>query len=289
MKILVAGANGQLGSEIRNLASGYPAYEFFYTDFPDIDLTDQRSVDALIEKGGFEFIINCAAYTAVDKAETDMESAFKVNRDGVRYLAAAANRTNAFLIHISTDYVFDGQAHQPYKEDEPTEPVSAYGITKLEGEKEVFRNTERAIIIRTSWLYSSYGNNFVRTMLRLGRERGEVSVVSDQLGSPTCAYDLAKAILDIIPKCVGFSHPEIFHYAGQGVISWYDFALAIFELSGITCRVNPILTKDYPTAARRPLYSVLDSSKIRSQFDLIIPDWRDSLQLCLRRSGEINP
>jgi dTDP-4-dehydrorhamnose reductase len=287
MKILVTGANGQMGNEIRELAATYGNYDFFFTDLPEVNLTDGSAVNELVEQVTPACIINCAAYTAVDKAETETEMAYKINRDAVAYIASAASRINAFLIHLSTDYVFSGKATQPYLEDGPTEPISAYGKTKLEGEREVFRNTTRALIIRTAWLYSSFGQNFVRTMLRLGRERGEVNVVTDQQGSPTYAHDLAKAILDILPACGEIRHTDIFHYTNHGVTNWFEFARSIFELTGIDCRVNPVMTKDYPTAAQRPFYSVLDTSKIRKTFGIEIPFWKDSLLICLKKLGEI--
>jgi len=286
MKILVTGGNGQLGNEIRELVSGYPAYEFIFTDLPELDLTDDRALDDFIDMEKPGVIINCAAYTAVDKAEMEVNAAKLINRDAVQYLALAAARMDAFLVHISTDYVFNSTANKPFEEEDPAHPLSVYGSTKLAGEQEVLFNAKRAVIIRTSWLYSAFGINFVRTMLRLGKENKTVNVVSDQLGSPTYAHDLAKAILDILPKCLEFNDIKVFHYSNLGVTSWYYFAQAIFEIAGIDCHVNPIRTKDYPTLAQRPLYSVLNTSRIRAQFNIELPEWRDSLRLCLTRLGE---
>lgn len=287
MKIFITGANGQLGSELKKLSAHYPGYEYVWSDLPELDLTDEKAVSDFISQIKPEVILNCAAYTAVDKAEHDAETAFRVNRDAVRFLAQSARKTNAFLVHISTDYVFDGTAAVPYKENDRTAPTGVYGISKLEGERELIRYAERAMIIRTSWLYSCYGHNFVRTMLRLGREKGEVNVVNDQFGCPTYAKDLAETILNILPKGIGISPPEIFHFCNQGITSWFEFAQAIFEISGIPCKVNPIATKDYPVAAKRPPFSALDTAKIRNYFGIEIRHWKESLKDCLQEMPDI--
>jgi dTDP-4-dehydrorhamnose reductase len=282
MRILVTGANGQLGSEIKKLASDFYLHDYIFTDLPEVDITNENSVNDLIENRKPDFIINCAAYTAVDKAEEEKEAADRINCEAVKYLVRAADRNGSFLIHISTDYVFSGKAHKPYEESDQTDPLSVYGSTKLGGEKTIKIFSKRAMIIRTSWLYSSFGNNFVKTMLRLGKERGEVNVVCDQVGSPTNAWDLAKAILESLPKCKNIDKVEYFHYTNQGVASWYDFARAVFEFAGMNCRVNPILTKDFPAAAKRPFYSVLNTYKFREHFGIGIPYWRDSLRACVK-------
>ena len=281
MKLIVTGANGQLGSELKRLSGLHREHHFVFTDLPDLDLTNASEVKSLVSSEQADILINAAAYTAVDKAESDSETAFKVNRDSVGHLASACEESGTLMIHVSTDYVFDGKGHRPYKENDACAPVSAYGISKLEGERELLRVAKRSVILRTSWLYSAYGHNFVKTMLRLGKERGEVSVVNDQIGSPTNARDLAQAIMDMLPKCSGLGTNECFHFTNSGVASWYDFALAIFELAGIPCVVTPIPTEAYPTPAQRPFYSVMDNAKIRSYFDLHILPWRESLKDCL--------
>lgn len=285
--ILVTGANGQLGSEIRSIGSLYPESSFTFTDREMLDLSNLCAIEEFFKGKKFDAIINCAAYTAVDKAESERELADTINHRFVSMLATIAQRDFAKLIHISTDYVFDGKHHRPYIETDPTDPQGVYGKTKCDGENAILGIApQNTIIIRTSWVYSSYGNNFVKTMLRLGKERESLGVIFDQVGTPTYARDLAHAILEILPN-INNEQPEIYHYSNEGVASWYDFATAIFELSGVTCRANPITTDQYPTPATRPHYSLLNKTKIKNDFNLSIPHWRDSLKGCLEQLGEI--
>ncbi|ARV15115.1 dTDP-4-dehydrorhamnose reductase [Polaribacter sp. SA4-12] len=279
--ILVTGGNGQLGSEIKDLEKNYPKYSFYFTDIKELDITNQLSVKIFIEKNNIDIIINCAAYTAVDRAENELELSDKINHLAVRNFAKIAKEQGIKLIQVSTDYVFDGTNYQPYIETNEPNPQSVYGKTKLDGELAMQEiNPEDSIIIRTSWVYSSYGNNFVKTMIRLGKERDELGVIFDQVGTPTYAKDLAKAILDIIPQ-LETKEVEVYHYSNEGVCSWYDFAKAIFELNYISVKVNAIETSEYPTIAKRPLYSVLSKSKIKKQFNVEVPYWKESLTNCL--------
>lgn len=282
MNILVTGAYGQLGSEIKELAALYPSFNFLYTDVDSLDITSDEAVEQFFAENKVEAVINCAAYTAVDRAETDEGNALLVNAIAPGILAKCAAKTAATMIHISTDYVFAGNASQPYSEEDQVDPQGVYGRTKLEGEQRVLAENPDSVIVRTSWLYSAFGNNFVKTMLRLGREREGLKVVSDQVGTPTYAADLANTLLRIIEKSDQIV-PGIYHYSNEGVASWYDFALAIFELSGIKCKVQPVESHEFPTPAKRPHYSVLKKSKIKNTFGIEIPYWRDSLQLCLKR------
>lgn len=281
MKILVTGSNGQLGSEIREVASGYPHNQFIYTDVDELDITDVSAVEGFFEYHNPDVVINCAAYTAVDKAENDRETAFRINARAAGILAKAAAESGAFLVHISTDYVFDGKHYYPYTETDRLNPVSVYARSKSAGEDEVIQTGGKAIIIRTSWLYSSFGHNFIKTIMKYGAERDSLNVVFDQTGTPTYAQDLAKTILDILPLAMTSDSTEIYHYSNEGVASWYDFAVAILEIAGIRCNVNPITTKEYPLPAYRPCYSVLDKSKIRKKFAVEIPYWRHSLKKCI--------
>lgn len=286
--VLVTGANGQVGSELRYLASQYDPYDFTFIDRSDLDLSDISAIEAYFADKLFDVIINCAAYTAVDKAESDEATADAINHKAVEALAHIAKAKKISLIHISTDYVFDGSHFKPYVENDSTNPQGVYGQTKYAGEQAMLSiNPARSIIIRTSWVYSSYGANFVKTMLRLGRERDELGVIFDQVGTPTYAHDLAKAVLEIIPK-LNNDEVEIYHYSNEGVCSWYDFAKAIFELSNIECSVKPIETKEYPTPATRPHYSLLNKAKIKQDFNLTIPYWHDSLRSCLEKLKENN-
>jgi len=284
LKVLVTGANGQLGSELKELlktSNAYSKYHFFFTNKDTLDITNENAIQNFIEKHNITNIINCAAYTAVDQAEEDEVNADRINHLAVKYLAQISKEKNLAFIHISTDYVFDGTNHKPYIESDTTNPNAVYGKTKLYGEKALLDiNPKNSIIIRTSWVYSSYGTNFVKTMLRLSKERDNLSVIFDQVGTPTYARDLAKAILDILPK-LSNDTIEIYHYSNEGVCSWYDFATAIFELSNIKCKVSPIETKEYPTPATRPHYSLLNKAKIKNDFDLLIPYWKESLSRCL--------
>ena len=278
MMWLVTGANGQLGSELK-LLLGTSAV---YVDRTELDISDELAVKNFLENNRFDGIINCAAYTAVDKAEDEPVLADAVNHLGAKWLA----KYGRCIIHISTDYVFDGTHSKPYLEDDLTHPVSVYGQSKLEGEQAVLKNAETAIIIRTAWLYSAHGNNFLKTMLRLGRERDHLNVVSDQVGTPTFARDLAKAIVRILPK-VKAGEKNIYHFTNEGVCSWYDFAHAIMKIAGLTCKVHQIERKIYPTKATRPFYSVLNKEKIKSDFKLEIPHWRDALVEVLNDMKEV--
>ncbi len=280
-KILVTGADGQLGSEIVKLSRRFSNMKFTFLTIDDLDLTDNIRVSEYFAKHTFDYLINCAAYTAVDKAESDVDSAYKVNSTMVGFLGEMAKKTGARVIHISTDYVFDGKAYSPYNEDTPTNPVSVYGKSKLEGEELLMRSNPESIIIRTAWLYSSFGNNFVKTMVRLGKERDELRVVQDQIGSPTNAADLAEAIVTIIYRVEeeGYKFvPGVFHYTNEGVASWYDFAYHIFEMAEIACSVVPVPSEEYPTPAPRPFYSVLNKQKIRNVYKVDTPHWYESLQ-----------
>ncbi len=279
--ILVTGSRGQLGDAIRRRIDRLPAYTFTLTDIDELDLCDKKAVLDFVRRGRYAYIINCAAYTAVDRAESDAERCLQINRDAVGHLATAAREVGARLIHISTDYVFDGRATRPYREDDPTSPTSVYGRTKLAGEQILLRELPTdAVILRTAWLYSEVGNNFVKTMLRLGAERPEIRVVNDQLGSPTYAGDLAEAVLRVLTAPT--FHPGIYHYTNEGTCSWYDFARHILATAHPTCTVHPIPTTDYPTPAARPAYSVLDKTRIRTVYGLSIPRWQDSLDRCLQ-------
>ena len=285
INVLVTGAKGQLGSELQALSKEYN-YNFYFTDRESLDITDINKVQTFIEENKIESIINTAAYTAVDKAEDDAENADKINHLAVKNLAEIAKEKSLSLIHISTDYVFNGKNYKPYNEDDTTNPNGVYGATKLAGEKAMQEiNPQNSIIIRTSWVYSSFGANFVKTMLRLGKERDSLGVIFDQVGTPTYAKDLAQAILDILPK-VKNEKVEIYNYSNEGVLSWYDFAKEIMKMAKIECQINPIETKEYPTPAQRPHFSLLNKSKVKEEFGIIIPYWKDSLDACLRKLGE---
>jgi dTDP-4-dehydrorhamnose reductase len=312
-KILVTGANGQLGTALKTLSAAYPAFDFIFLTKEELPIHRIELVAQYFSTVKPAYCINAAAYTAVDKAETDKENAFLINGDAVGVLASACSKFETKFIHISTDYVFDGTSPTPYKETDRTNPANTYGLSKLRGEALCLLNNKDAIIIRTAWVYAEHGNNFVKTMLRLMKERPEINVVSDQVGAPTYAGDLAEAILTIVnsesatgnrqsedgkrqskngngQSAAGSnSHsdikwvPGIYHYSNQGRISWYDFAVAIKELSGSACKVNPIPTTQYPTPAKRPAFSLLDTHKIQYTYQLKIPDWKDSLQRCLQK------
>ncbi|KIM05592.1 MAG: dTDP-4-dehydrorhamnose reductase [Sulfurovum sp. AS07-7] len=285
LNVLVTGSNGQVGSEIKELSANYP-YNFFFTTSKDLDITDHHTVEAFCKENNINTIINCAAYTAVDKAESDEITADLVNRKAVKKLAKISLLNNIKLIHISTDYVFDGKAYKPYCEEFQTNPQSVYGATKLAGENEMIKiNPVNSIIIRTSWVYSYYGANFVKTMLRLGKEKESLGVIFDQVGTPTYAKDLAKVILEIIPK-IDNHKVEIYNYSNEGVLSWYDFAKEIMKMAKLPCQINPIETFQYPTPAKRPHYSLLNKSKIKKDFGIVIPYWKDGLDDCLKRLGE---
>ena len=288
--ILVTGSNGQLGTDISKLASKYTDYNFTFTDVAELDITNLPYLENYFLDHKFDFVINCAAYTAVDKAEQEKDLARLINTAAPSYLAMLCKKYNSFLIHVSTDYVFDGMSCIPYKESDITNAVSSYGKSKLDGELEVIENTNQAIIIRTSWLYSTVGSNFMKTMIRLGKEKEQLNVVFDQVGTPTYSADLAKAILDIIPniKNVEKDKTEIYHFSNEGAISWYDFAKAIMEIANLKCKVNPIESKDFPTPTKRPNYSVFNKSKIKKDFNIEIPYWKDSLKVAIEEYLKMN-
>ena len=285
MRILITGSKGQLGNELRVLADDYPDFDFIYTDVEELDITDQLKVEAFFVEHKPQVIINCAAYTAVDKAETNEATAYLINAKAVENLSKSAASVGALMVQISTDYVFDGKSYLPYDESDKTNPLSAYGRTKLAGEKAVFKFASKGLILRTAWLYSAFGNNFVKTMTKYGIERDELKVVFDQVGTPTYARDLAKAILDIIPSAVQHTGTELFHYSNEGVASWYDFAKIVIAFSGINCNIKPILTEEYPLPAVRPCFSVLNKSKIKKIYKIEIPYWSDSVKDCIQRLG----
>ena len=287
-RVLVIGKNGQLGQSLQKIAADYAHLEFDFVGRDQLDLACAESVREFFEGSQpYTAFINAAAYTAVDKAESEPELADQVNHLPLQQLADLAREQDAFLLHVSTDYVFDGKSHRPWVETDAVEPVNEYGRSKLAGEQAVLASGCRGAIVRTSWVYSEFGNNFVKTMLRLGRERDEFGVIFDQVGTPTYATDLARALLGFLDESVRSdggaqqAGVELYHYSNEGVCSWYDFALAIFELSAVKCRVNPIETSAYPTPATRPHYSLLSKSKIRQHLDMPVPYWRDSLKVCL--------
>ena len=279
MNILVTGANGQLGNELRTLSEIYSHHHYFFTDIAELDICDEAAVKQFVSNHSIDFVINCAAYTAVDAAEDHPELCDRLNHLAVGYLAQAAESRGASFIQVSTDYVFDGNSFHPYKETDAPSPTSVYGITKLAGEKAALEGCSKTAVIRTSWLYSTHGNNFVKTMIRLGHEREALGIVFDQVGTPTFAADLAQAIMAVVEEGVT---PGIYHFSNEGVCSWYDFTVAIHRLASITsCKVRPIHSADYPTKATRPAFSVLDKSKIKQTYQLDIPHWEESLALCI--------
>lgn len=281
MHILITGANGQLGNEVRVLSAQYPKHTYFFTDVAELDITDAQAVRAFVEANGIDLIINCAAYTNVDKAEEDEATAMKINADAPGILGSQGVK----VIHVSTDYVFAGDEHVPCRETDPVAPRTAYGRTKYEGEKRLLATCPEAVILRTAWLYSSFGNNFVKTMIRLGREKEQLGVVFDQIGTPTYAADLAQAIFTVVESPVW--RPGVYHFTNEGVCSWYDFTLAIHQLAGIdTCKVLPILSEEYQYKTPRPHYSVLDKSKFKKTFGVEIPHWEASLKRCMVKLNE---
>lgn len=283
--ILVTGSNGQVGSELKELSSLY-GYNFFFTTRSDLDISQAKKIDEFIEQNSIDTIINCAAYTAVDRAENEEELADLANHLAVKYLAKISKDRGIKLIHISTDYVFNGTNYKPYNENDETDPNGVYGRTKLYGERAMVDiDPKNSIIIRTAWVYSSYGSNFVKTMLNLGSQREQLGVIYDQVGTPTYARDLAKTVLDILPKIKNES-VEIYHYSNEGVLSWYDFAKEIMRMAKLECVINPIETKEYPTPAKRPHYSLLNKAKIKKDFGVCIPYYKDSLDECLKKLGE---
>lgn len=277
--ILITGANGQLGNEMRRLAVKHPEYQYYFTDAAELDICNREAVMDFVASHPVDCIVNCAAYTAVDRAEEDVELCERLNALAPGHLADAAQAYGAALIQVSTDYVFDGTAHRPYTEQDVTCPNSVYGRTKLQGEQEAMARCSRAMVIRTAWLYSTFGNNFVKTMLRLGRERDRLGVVFDQIGTPTYARDLARAIFAAIGKEVVSG---VYHFSNEGVCSWYDFTKAIHRIAGVTtCRVCPLHSAEYPAKAPRPAYSVLDKTKIKKTLGIEIPHWEESLAECI--------
>lgn len=289
MAILITGANGQVGQCFRQLAAQHPNRRFVFNDFPELDITAHKAVIEFFRREkGIKWCINCAAYTAVDKAESEPALARKINVTGPKHLAEACAAHGIPLVHLSTDYVYHNRQNTPFRESDPVSPKSVYARTKLAGDRAVLKANPFAIVVRTSWVYSEFGNNFVKTMLRLGAERSELNVVFDQIGTPTYAPDLAAAILLMIQKVENKDvAPEtaagIWHFSNEGVTSWYDFAHAIFEIKKMSCRVHPIETKDFPTPARRPPFSLLNKGKIKAVFGLEIPHWRERLAVCLGR------
>ena len=281
MNILITGCNGQLGNEMQLLEASHPQHTYFNTDVAELDITNQDAIEAFVNDNQIDGIVNCAAYTAVDKAEENEELCTKLNAEAPAYLAAAIGKRGGWMIQISTDYVFDGTQHTPYTEEADTCPNSVYGKTKLVGELNVQKFCAQSMIIRTAWLYSTFGNNFVKTMIRLGKEKPELGVIFDQIGTPTYARDLAVAIFAAIEQGIV---PGIYHFSNEGVISWYDFTKAIHRIAGITtCHVRPLHTSEYPTPAKRPHYSVLDKTKIKSVYGIEIPYWEESLQACVAK------
>ena len=281
MNRLVTGCNGQLGNEMQLLESRHPEHSLYNTDVEELDITDREAVNAFVEHNQIDGIVNCAAYTAVDKAEDNESLCDLLNHVAPGYLAEAIEKRGGWIVQVSTDYVFDGTQHTPYVETDPVCPNSVYGRTKLAGEEAVLKACSRAMIIRTAWLYSTFGNNFVKTMIRLGKERQELGVIFDQIGTPTYARDLAVAIFTAIEKGV---NAGVYHFSNEGVISWYDFTKAIHRIAGVNdCHVRPLHTSEYPTAAARPHFSVLDKTKIKQAYGLEIPYWEESLKECIEK------
>lgn len=279
--ILVTGANGQLGNELKYLKNSFTDFKFIFTDKQALDITNNEAILSFFKINEIDFCINTAAYTAVDNAEDDQENAMLLNATAVKYLAEVCKEFNAKLIHVSTDFVFDGKGNIPLKEENKPNPLSVYGATKLKGEE--FALEKDALVIRTSWLYSTFGNNFVKTMLRLGTERDELNIIADQFGTPTYAKDLAKAILDIISNNKVENIKGLYHFSNKGEASWFDFTKEIFSISNINCKANPIPTTEYPTPAERPKYSVMDKSKIVDDFGVVLKDWKVSLKECIEK------
>jgi dTDP-4-dehydrorhamnose reductase len=277
--VLVTGSKGQLGNEVQVLASSYSQFEFIFTDVEELDICDRKAVENYFAKRKIDVLLNCAAYTAVDKAEEDVELCYRINEKAVGILGEIAAEYGTRVVHVSTDYVFDGTSYRPYTEDMPVCPATVYGKSKLAGEQLLMDACPAAVIVRTSWLYSSFGNNFVKTMMRLGKERDTLNVIFDQVGTPTYAADLADTLLQIISadKFV----PGIYHYSNEGVCSWYDFTISIHKMAGINCRVLPIESKDYPAKTPRPHYSVLNKNKIKSNYNIQISHWEDGLRRCM--------
>ena len=283
MNILVTGSNGQLGSELKAISGWYSDHSFLFTDVDELDITNSRRLLEFFKENEIDAVINCAAYTAVDKAENEIDLARRINALAVENIVKACEECRVKLVHVSTDYVFNGEYYLPLSETEKVEPLGVYGLTKREGEESVIKSSIEGIVIRTSWLYSSFGNNFVKTMLRLGEERESLGIIFDQIGTPTYAADLAVVIMNVISSEKRMdTKGKVYHFSNEGVASWYDFAKAIFDFAEINCVVNPIETYEYPTPARRPHYSVMNKAKIKRDFKITIPYWRDSLKTCIQ-------
>jgi len=280
-KVLITGSNGQLGNEIRVLSNQFPEFEFIFTDVDELDITNRNALNSFFESNHPDILINCAAYTAVDKAEDDRDNAFKINEYAVGLLGEIAHRYGARMIHVSTDYVFDGKSCVPYTENIPVNPSTIYGQSKQAGEERLMKVCPAAVIVRTSWLYSSFGNNFVKTIRRLAAEREQLTVIFDQIGTPTYAADLAEVLLTIANSSNFI--PGVYHFSNEGVCSWYDFALKIMDLSGYNCKVIPIESKDFPVRTPRPFYSVLNKQKIKKHYNLQIAHWEDGLKRCIAK------
>ena len=278
--ILITGSKGQLGNEMQQVAVRYPQFNYIYTDVDELDICDKAALDAFVKANSVNFIVNCAAYTAVDKAEDDVELCYKINSDAVRNIGEVAASNGIKVVHVSTDYVFDGTNHIPYTEIQEVSPATVYGKSKLAGEQALLESCKDSVIIRTAWLYSSFGNNFVKTMMKLGSERDSLNVVFDQVGSPTYAADLAEAIMKVI-SAENFV-AGIYHFSDEGVCSWYDFTKTIHKIAGISCNVQPIESKDFPARTPRPHYSVLNKAKIKSTYGITIPHWEESLEKCIK-------
>lgn len=279
MNILITGCNGQLGNELQLLQQANNQHHWLNTDVAELDITNQLAVEQYVAENKVDGIINCAAYTAVDKAENDKQRCTAINTEAPAYLAHAIEKRGGWIIQVSTDYVFDGTAHTPYEETDTPCPDSVYGSTKLAGELAVQKFCKKSMVIRTAWLYSTFGNNFVKTMIRLGKEKEEIGVIYDQIGSPTYARDLALIILTAVEKGI---KPGVYHFSNEGVTCWYDFTKAIHRIAGIKgCHVKPLRTSEYPTPAKRPSYSVLDKTKLKKTYDIEIPYWEDSLAECI--------
>ena len=284
MNILITGCNGQLGNEMQLLEKNYPQHRFFNTDVKELDITNQLAINDFVNRNQIDGIVNCAAYTAVDKAETDKKLCTALNTEAPAYLAAAVEKRGGWMIQISTDYVFNGTKHTPYVEEDTPCPDSVYGSTKLAGELGVTKFCKNSMIIRTAWLYSTFGNNFVKTMIRLGKEKDSLGVIFDQIGTPTYAHDLAQVIMTAIAQGI---KPGVYHFSNEGVCSWYDFTKAIHRIAGIDrCQVRPLHTSEYPTPATRPAYSVLDKTKIKDTYQVVIPHWEESLEKCISLLSE---
>jgi dTDP-4-dehydrorhamnose reductase len=277
--ILITGSRGQLGNEMQLAASRFPAFSFIYTDVDELDICDKSALDSFVKNNAINVIVNCAAYTAVDKAEDDLELCYKINAEAVQNIGEVAASNKLKVVHVSTDYVFDGTNYIPYTEDQPVCPATVYGKSKLQGEEVLMKACPQSVIIRTAWLYSSFGNNFVKTMMKLGSERDSLNVIFDQVGTPTYAADLADAILQVLSSETFV--PGIYHFSNEGVCSWYDFTKTIHRIAGIECDVRPIETKDYPARTPRPHYSVLNKAKIKTTYGISIPHWEESLERCI--------